>query len=49
VAEEALGPCMLDSNKVVMLIGNKIGLRHLCSVTVEDAPSFVENEGLFFI
>jgi Ras-related protein Rab-11A len=38
-----------DSNIVVMLIGNKIDLRHLRSVAVEDAASFAESEGLFFI
>ena len=37
-----------DSNIVVMLIGNKINLRHLRSVAVEDAASFAESEGLFF-
>jgi len=37
-----------DSNIVVMLIGNKIDLRHLRSVAVEDAASFAESEGLFF-
>jgi Ras-related protein Rab-11A len=38
-----------DSNIVVMLIGNKIDLRHLRSVAVEDAANFAESEGLFFI
>ncbi|CAD6343502.1 unnamed protein product [Miscanthus lutarioriparius] len=34
-----------DSNIVVMLIGNKINLRHLRSVAVEDAASFAERRG----
>jgi Ras-related protein Rab-11A len=38
-----------DSNIVVMLTGNKIDLRHLRSVAVEDAANFAESEGLFFI
>ncbi|KAL5209367.1 hypothetical protein ABZP36_004990 [Zizania latifolia] len=38
-----------DSNIVVMLIGNKIDLKHLRSVTLEDATSFAEIEGLSFI
>ncbi|TVT97419.1 hypothetical protein EJB05_57335, partial [Eragrostis curvula] len=38
-----------DSNIVVMLIGNKIDLKHLRSVAVEDAASFAEREGLLFI
>ncbi|KAL5218566.1 hypothetical protein ABZP36_019250 [Zizania latifolia] len=38
-----------DSNIVVMLIGNKIDLKHLRSVTLEDATSFAEREGLSFI
>ncbi|TVU39689.1 hypothetical protein EJB05_13122, partial [Eragrostis curvula] len=38
-----------DSNIVVMLIGNKIDLTHLRSVAVEDAASFAQREGLFFM
>uniref|UniRef100_A0A0D9W190 Uncharacterized protein n=1 Tax=Leersia perrieri TaxID=77586 RepID=A0A0D9W190_9ORYZ len=38
-----------DSNIVVMLIGNKIDLKHLRSVSLEDATSFAEREGLSFI
>ncbi|XP_010927862.1 ras-related protein RABA2a-like [Elaeis guineensis] len=38
-----------DSNIVVMLIGNKIDLKHLRAVASEDAQSFAEKEGLSFI
>jgi Ras-related protein Rab-11A len=38
-----------DSNIVIMLVGNKSDLRHLRSVTTEDAQSFCEKEGLSFI
>ena len=38
-----------DSNIVVMLIRNKIDLRNLHSVAVEDAARFADIEGLFFI
>uniref|UniRef100_A0A0D3FR86 GTP-binding protein n=2 Tax=Oryza TaxID=4527 RepID=A0A0D3FR86_9ORYZ len=38
-----------DSNIVVMLIGNKIDLKHLRSVSLEDATSFAEREGLSFV
>ncbi|KAH7685129.1 Small GTPase superfamily ARF/SAR type protein [Dioscorea alata] len=38
-----------DSNIVIMLIGNKIDLKHLRAVVSEDAQSFAEKEGLSFI
>lgn len=38
-----------DSNIVVMLIGNKIDLKHLRAVATEDAQGFAEKEGLSFI
>jgi hypothetical protein len=38
-----------DSNIVIMLVGNKSDLRHLRSVSTEDAQSFCEREGLSFI
>lgn len=38
-----------DSNIVVMLVGNKSDLRHLRAVSTEDAQSFAEREGLYFI
>jgi hypothetical protein len=38
-----------DSNIVIMLVGNKSDLRHLRSVTTEDAQQFCEKEGLSFI
>lgn len=38
-----------DSNIVIMLIGNKMDLKHLRSVAQEDAASFAEREGLSFI
>ncbi|PKA51241.1 Ras-related protein RABA2a [Apostasia shenzhenica] len=38
-----------DSNIVIMLIGNKIVLKHLRAVASEDAQSFAEREGLSFI
>ena len=38
-----------DSNIVIMLVGNKSDLRHLRSVSTEDAKAFSEKEGLSFI
>ena len=38
-----------DQNIVIMLVGNKSDLRHLRSVSTEDAQSFCEKEGLSFI
>lgn len=38
-----------DSNIVIMLVGNKSDLRHLRSVTTEDAQAFCEGEVLSFI
>lgn len=38
-----------DSNIVIMLVGNKSDLRHLRSVSTEDAQAFCEKEGLSFI
>lgn len=38
-----------DANIVIMLVGNKSDLRHLRSVSTEDAQSFCEREGLSFI
>ncbi|KAL3538493.1 hypothetical protein ACH5RR_001859 [Cinchona calisaya] len=38
-----------DSNIVIMLIGNKIDLKHLRAVATEDAQSYAEKEGLSFI
>ncbi|KAM0064078.1 putative small GTP-binding protein [Helianthus debilis subsp. tardiflorus] len=39
----------VDSNIVIMLIGNKTDLRHLRAVATEDAQTFAEKEGLSFI
>lgn len=38
-----------DANIVIMLVGNKSDLRHLRSVTKEDAAAFAERESLSFI
>lgn len=38
-----------DSNIVIMLVGNKSDLRHLRSVSTEDAQGYCEKEGLSFI
>lgn len=38
-----------DANIVIMLVGNKSDLRHLRSVSTEDAQSYCESEGLSFI
>ncbi|XP_074559822.1 ras-related protein RABA2a-like [Curcuma longa] len=38
-----------DSNIIVMLIGNKIDLKHLRAIPAEDAQSFAEKEGLSFM
>lgn len=38
-----------DANIVIMLVGNKSDLRHLRSVSTEDAQGFCEKEGLSFI
>ncbi|KAF3333327.1 ras-related protein RIC2 [Carex littledalei] len=38
-----------DPNIVVMLVGNKSDLRHLVAVPTEDARSFAEREGLYFM
>ncbi|XP_078172478.1 ras-related protein RABA2a-like [Carex rostrata] len=38
-----------DSNIVIMLIGNKTDLKHLRTVSTEDAQGFAESEGLSFI
>lgn len=38
-----------DSNIVIMLVGNKSDLRHLRSVSTEEAQTFCEKEGLSFI
>jgi Ras-related protein Rab-11A len=38
-----------DSNIVISLVGNKSDLKHLRSVSTEDAQSFCEKEGLSFI
>jgi Ras-related protein Rab-11A len=38
-----------DSNIVIMLVGNKSDLRHLRSVSTEDAAAYCEKEGLSFI
>ncbi|XP_024370199.1 ras-related protein YPTC6 isoform X2 [Physcomitrium patens] len=38
-----------DSNIVIMLVGNKSDLRHLRGVSLDDAQSFAEKEGLSFI
>ncbi|KAL5993292.1 hypothetical protein ACLOJK_014216 [Asimina triloba] len=38
-----------DPNTVVMLIGNKIDLKHLRGIATEDAQSYAEKEGLSFI
>ncbi len=38
-----------DSNIVIMLVGNKSDLRHLRSVSTEDAQAFCEKEGLSLI
>ncbi|XP_057501701.1 ras-related protein RABA1f-like [Actinidia eriantha] len=38
-----------DSNIVIMLVGNKAGLRHLRAVSTEDAKAFAERESTFFM
>ncbi|XP_074581410.1 ras-related protein RABA2a-like [Curcuma longa] len=38
-----------DSNITVMLIGNKTDLKHLRVIAAEDAQSFAEKEGIFFM
>jgi len=38
-----------DANIVIMLVGNKSDLRHLRSVSTEDATAFAEREALSFI
>lgn len=38
-----------DANIVIMLVGNKSDLRHLRSVSTEDAQSFCDKEKLVFI
>lgn len=38
-----------DSNIVIMLVGNKSDLRHLRSVSTDEAQQFCEKEGLSFI
>ncbi|KAJ7948707.1 Ras-related protein like [Quillaja saponaria] len=39
----------IDSNIVIMLVGNKADLRHLRAVSTEDAKSFAERENTFFM
>ncbi|XP_031118064.1 ras-related protein Rab11B-like [Ipomoea triloba] len=34
---------------VIMLVGNKVDLRHLRSVSTEDAKAFAEKEGTYFM
>jgi Ras-related protein Rab-11A len=38
-----------DANTVIMLVGNKSDLRHLRSVTTEEAKLFAERQGISFI
>uniref|UniRef100_A0A0D6R9W2 Uncharacterized protein n=2 Tax=Araucariaceae TaxID=25664 RepID=A0A0D6R9W2_ARACU len=38
-----------EHNIVVMLVGNKSDLRHLRGLSTEDAQTFAEKEGLYFI
>ncbi|RYR50675.1 hypothetical protein Ahy_A07g037302 isoform A [Arachis hypogaea] len=38
-----------DANIIVMLVGNKADLRHLRSVSTEDATAFAERENIFFM
>ncbi|MED6109933.1 Ras- protein RABA1f [Stylosanthes scabra] len=38
-----------DANIIVMLVGNKVDLRHLRAVSTEDATAFAERENIFFI
>ncbi|KAH9304001.1 hypothetical protein KI387_008405 [Taxus chinensis] len=38
-----------EHNIVVMLVGNKSDLRHLRALSTEDAQTFAEREGLYFI
>ena len=38
-----------DSNIVVMLVGNKVDLRHLRVVTLEEGQELAEREGLYFM
>ncbi|CAL9128114.1 unnamed protein product [Musa textilis] len=38
-----------DPNIIVMLIGNKIDLKHLRAIALEDAQSFAEKEGISFL
>ncbi|TYH94536.1 hypothetical protein ES332_A12G048100v1 [Gossypium tomentosum] len=39
----------VDSNIVIMMIGNKTDLKHLRAVATEDGQSYAEKEGLSFI
>ncbi|CAA2989429.1 ras-related RABA1f [Olea europaea subsp. europaea] len=38
-----------DQNIVIMLVGNKVDLRHLRAVSTEDGTSFAEREKTYFI
>lgn len=38
-----------DQNIVIMLVGNKSDLRHLRAVSMDDAKTFAERNGLSFI
>ncbi|KAK4255565.1 hypothetical protein QN277_008551 [Acacia crassicarpa] len=38
-----------DANIVIMLVGNKADLRHLRSVSTDDARAFAERENVFFM
>ena len=38
-----------NSNPIIMLIGNKSDLQHLCIVSTKYAQNFAEKEGLIFM
>ncbi|CAL9083762.1 unnamed protein product, partial [Musa textilis] len=38
-----------DTSVVIMLVGNKAGVRHLRAATTEDATAFAEKENTFFM
>lgn len=38
-----------DPSIVIMLVGNKADLRHLCAVTTEDSQAFAEKEKMCFM
>lgn len=38
-----------DAYVVIMLVGNKTDLRHLCAVSTEEATAFAEKENIYFM